>query len=189
MTINKEIVVLDRDGVINHDSDDYIKSADEWLPIPGSIEAIASLAQAKISVAVATNQSGIGRGLYDEYALAQMHDKMLALVEAAGGSIAAVCYCPHLPDDHCQCRKPATGLLEQIQEHLQISLQGALFVGDSLKDIRAAIAFDMIPVLVRTGKGAETEALLEQESLSISVPVFDSLQAVIAHYFPETDRG
>ena len=151
------IIVLDRDGVINDDSDAYIKSPEEWQPIVGSIEAIASLYRSGVQVAVATNQSGLGRGLFDAEQLAQMHGKMHTLVEAQGGSIAAVCYCPHLPEENCRCRKPGVGLLEQIQLQLVTPLAGSFFIGDSAKDLEAAVAFNMRPVLVRTGKGAKTE--------------------------------
>lgn len=153
----RSIVVLDRDGVINQDSDAYIKSAEEWQPLPGSIDAIARLSKAGHLVAVASNQSGLGRGLFDEYALAQMHGKMHALVEDAGGNIAMVCFCPHQPGEGCLCRKPATGMLEQIQEQLHIPLAGHFFIGDSEKDLVCAANFGMRPVLVRTGKGATTE--------------------------------
>ncbi len=181
------IIVLDRDGVINHDSDDYIKSADEWLPVPGSIEAIASLSQAGYRVAVATNQSGLARGLFDEYALARMHSKMLCLVEEAGGQIEAVCYCPHAPEENCDCRKPGTGLLEQIQNELSAPLSGSVMVGDSLKDLQAALAFGMQPVLVRTGKGMATELRLGE--LESTVPVFDSLTDFVQAHLSSAHSG
>lgn len=173
MSSPANIIVLDRDGVINHDSKDYIKTVDEWRPIPGSIEAIASLCKAGYRIAVATNQSGIGRGYYDEIALAQMHGKMRDLLEEAGGCLHTVCYCPHAPNENCNCRKPATGLLEQIGAELNDSLDGCVFIGDSLKDMQAAIAFRMRPVLVRTGNGVQTEKQLHQ--LSSDVLVYDSL--------------
>lgn len=178
MSSPANIIVLDRDGVINHDSKDYIKTVEEWRPIPGSIEAIATLSNAGFKVAVATNQSGIGRGLYDEIALAQMHGKMRDLVEDAGGALHAVCYCPHAPDDNCACRKPATGMLEQIAGELNDTLDQCFFVGDSLKDIQAAIAFNMSPVLVRTGNGENTESQLDQ--LPTEVRVYDSLSDAAA---------
>lgn len=185
MSSTSNIIVLDRDGVINLDSDDYVKNPDEWIPVPGSIDAIARLASAGVSVAVATNQSGLGRGYFDEYALAQMHNKMHELVESAGGSIAAVCYCPHTPEQQCACRKPGTGLLEQIEEQLGQPLTGSVFVGDSLKDIQAARAYHMQPVLVRTGKGSVTEQQLTEQS--DSVPVFDSLADVVENYYFNRD--
>lgn len=163
------IIVLDRDGVINEDSDSYIKTAEEWQPIDGSITAIARLSQAGFRVAIATNQSGLGRGLFDETALAQMHEKMHELVESEGGIISAICFCPHLPGDGCSCRKPGVGLLEQIQQQLETPLAGSYFIGDSEKDLRAAIGFDMIPVLVRTGKGANTETAVADQITELSV--------------------
>ncbi|MEY3659523.1 MAG: D-glycero-beta-D-manno-heptose 1,7-bisphosphate 7-phosphatase [Pseudomonadota bacterium] len=149
-----KLVILDRDGVINADADDYIKSADEWIPLPGSIDAIAALSRAGYLIAVATNQSGIARGFFDEYALAQMHDKLCGLVEAAGGHIAVICYCPHHPDADCGCRKPKTGLLQQIAAELGEDVRGAWLVGDHEKDVRMALAAGCRPLLVRSGKGA-----------------------------------
>ena len=185
MVSASNIIVLDRDGVINRDSDDYIKSAEQWTPLPGSIEAIARLSSAGVKVAVATNQSGIGRGLFDEAALTQMHNKLRGLVADAGGSIAAICHCPHRPDEGCECRKPATGLLEQIEEQLGQPLVGCVFVGDTIKDVQAALAYRMQPVLVRTGKGAAAEK--ELASLAEKVPVFDSLADVVASYYFNRD--
>ncbi|HWK52866.1 MAG TPA: D-glycero-beta-D-manno-heptose 1,7-bisphosphate 7-phosphatase [Hyphomicrobiales bacterium] len=155
------LVILDRDGVINEDSDDYIRSIDDWRPIPGSIEAIAQLSRAGFKVAVATNQSGIGRGYFDEYALAQMHELMHTLVEAAGGRIDALAYCPHLPTDDCTCRKPRPGLLDQLSEALQLPLAGAWLVGDTAKDMEVALSRQCRPILVLSGKGARTAATLD----------------------------
>jgi D-glycero-D-manno-heptose 1,7-bisphosphate phosphatase len=171
------IIVLDRDGVINEDSDDYIKSPDEWLPVSGSIEAICRLSRAGFRIAVATNQSGLARGYFDEYCLARIHQKMLSMVEAGGGSIDTICYCPHLPDSGCRCRKPATGLLEQIAEEFQQTLSGATMVGDSIKDLQAARSFGLSPVLVRSGKGRKSEQELDQ--LDFPVAVFDDLSAYV----------
>lgn len=154
-----KLVILDRDGVINHDSDDYIKSLDEWLPYPGSIDAIARLSQAGWAVAVATNQSGIARGYYDEATLASMHEELTRLVTSAGGRIAHIAYCPHGPDDGCDCRKPRPGLLEQIRQALGLTtLVGSWMVGDSLRDLQAGQPMGCHSVLVRTGKGERTEA-------------------------------
>ena len=169
-----KIIVLDRDGVINRDSDDYIKSAEELVPINGSIEAIAKLSNAGFTVTVATNQSGLARGLFDEEKLSEMHHLLCSMVEAAGGSIDGIFYCPHHPDDGCACRKPKTGLLEQIEREFGCRLKGCYFVGDSLKDIQAARAFECQPILVRTGKGQITEQALLQEGVN-DVRVFDSL--------------
>ncbi|ALP52093.1 hypothetical protein Tel_02460 [Candidatus Tenderia electrophaga] len=151
-----KLIILDRDGVINEDSDDYIKSVDEWRPIPGSIEAIAKLSMNDYRVLVATNQSGIARGLFDLDTLAQMHDKMHQLVGAAGGSVEAVFFCPHGPDDGCDCRKPKPGMLRDIGDRLRVELNGVAAVGDSLRDLQAAEAVGARPVLVRTGKGQRT---------------------------------
>lgn len=151
-----KLIILDRDGVINEDSDDYIKSADEWVPIPGSIEAIAALSKAGYTIAVATNQSGISRHLFDEFDLAAMHQKMCAMVEEQGGEVSGVFFCPHGPDDGCECRKPGIGLLKQIENEFGTSVAGAPFVGDSAKDLLAAKLAGCQPVLVLTGKGAAT---------------------------------
>lgn len=174
-----KIVVLDRDGVINHDSDDYIKSAEEFLPIEGSIEAIANLTRAGFKVVVASNQSGIARKYFDEETLAEIHHKMCSLVESAGGLIEGIFYCPHLPNENCDCRKPKTGLLQQIEHEFSCGLAGSYFVGDSYKDVQAALAFHCKPVLVRTGKGIVTENTISQEP-SLNVPVFDNLAAVVS---------
>jgi len=153
-----KLIILDRDGVINEDSDDYIKSWEEWIPIPGSIEAIAALSKAGYTIAVATNQSGISRRLFDEFDLAAMHQKMCELVEGQGGEIAGVFFCPHGPDDGCECRKPGIGLLKQIESEFGTSVTGAPFVGDSGKDLLAAKLAGCLPVLVLTGKGAATRS-------------------------------
>ncbi|WP_394426115.1 D-glycero-beta-D-manno-heptose 1,7-bisphosphate 7-phosphatase [Vreelandella stevensii] len=153
------LVILDRDGVINHDSDNYIKSLAEWVPYPASITAIARLSQAGFTVAVATNQSGIARGYYDEATLAAMHHHMSTLVEAEGGQIAHIAYCPHGPQDDCTCRKPLPGLLTQIQQALGLDhLGGSWMVGDSLRDLQAGEAVGCQSVLVKTGKGERTLA-------------------------------
>lgn len=155
----EKLVILDRDGVINHDSDAYIKSLDEWVPYPSSITSIGRLSHAGFTVVVATNQSGIARGYYDEATLQNMHDRLIALVEKEGGHIAHIAYCPHGPNDNCQCRKPLPGMLHQIQRHLGLtSLKGSWMVGDSLRDLQAGETVGCRTVLVRTGKGANTEA-------------------------------
>ncbi|AMO54283.1 hypothetical protein GZ77_22150 [Endozoicomonas montiporae] len=172
------LIILDRDGVINEDSDDYIRSVDEWIPVPGSIEAIARMSKAGFTIAVATNQSGIGRGYYPLSELFAMHDKMNRLVQAQGGHIACIKYCPHTPDEGCQCRKPETGLVEQIELDLNLSASGAWFVGDSLKDLQCAERKHCQPVLVKTGKGKRT--LAKGEELD-DVPVFESLAEFADH--------
>ena len=172
-------IVLDRDGVINEDSDDYIKTADEWIPIEGSLEAIATLTARGYRLAVATNQSGLARGLFDEYALANIHQKLLASVEDKGGLIEGIFFCPHGPDESCSCRKPGTGLLTRIEQELGVSLAGQAFVGDSLTDLHAAQSFNMRAVLVRTGKGAETERQL-QSLTEQKVEIFDCLAEFVS---------
>ncbi len=171
-----KLIILDRDGVINEDSDNYIKSADEWLPIPGSIEAIVRLNKAGYTIAVATNQAGIARGLFSHFALDAMHEKMLRLVKDAGGKIETIVYCPHHPDDYCNCRKPQPGLIHQIEKILDTPAKGAWFVGDSLKDLQAAKTCECKPALVLTGKGKSTFLSLgDHESLQ-PVSVYSSLK-------------
>lgn len=177
---DNRLIILDRDGVINQDSADYIKDADQWLPLEGSIEAIATLTRAGFSIAVATNQSGLARGLYDEDALQRMHDKLRTLVSAAGGNIDIIAVCPHGPNDGCDCRKPSPGLLLQIADYWQQNLGGVPFIGDSLRDLEAAAAAGAEPVLVRTGNGAETERALPERFHNIAV--FDDLAAAAAHF-------
>ena len=151
-----KLIILDRDGVINYDSDAYIKTVDEWQPLPGAIAAIARLYHAGWTVAVATNQSGLARGYYDEAGLDAMHDKLRALLAAEGAQIGLIAHCPHGPDDGCDCRKPEPGLLRQIAGHYGADLAGVWFVGDSLRDLQAAVAVGAQPVLVKTGKGEST---------------------------------
>lgn len=151
-----KLIILDRDGVINEDSDNYIRSADEWIPIPGSIEAIALLSRAGYAIAVATNQSGIGRNYYGLAELDAMHDKMNRLVNDMGGLIQVVVFCPHTPEDGCDCRKPQPGLVRQIEMTLNTSAKGAWLVGDTTRDIDVARTAGCKPVLVKTGKGHRT---------------------------------
>ena len=151
-----KLIILDRDGVINHDSASYIKSPDEWKPIAGSLEAIALLNQAGYRVLVATNQSGIGRGLFDMATLNAIHDKMHRALGAVGGHIDGIFYCPHAQDAGCNCRKPKTGLLEEIARRFSASLEGVPLIGDSLRDLQAAASVGAQPVLVLTGKGKAT---------------------------------
>ncbi|MNQ24676.1 D-glycero-beta-D-manno-heptose-1,7-bisphosphate 7-phosphatase [compost metagenome] len=180
-----KLLILDRDGVINEDSDAYIKSVAEWIPIPGSIEAIARLNQAGWTVAVATNQSGLARGYYDEATLAAMHARLRQLVAEQGGQLGLIVHCPHGPDEGCDCRKPLPGLLQQIAAHYRVELAGLWFVGDSPGDIAAARAVGCQPVLVLSGKGERTQA----KGLPQGVLVFDDLAAVAAHLLAvEADR-
>lgn len=170
------LLILDRDGVINEDSPDYVRSVDQWLPLPGSIEAIAALSRAGFEVVVASNQSGLARGYFSLDELEGMHEKMAGLVEAAGGRLGGVFYCPHHPDDDCDCRKPRTGLLEAIEREYGLSVSGCYFVGDSVKDVECALAKGAIPLLVLTGNGRSASADLL--SRGIAARVFDDLAAV-----------
>ena len=151
-----KLIVLDRDGVINHDSAQFIKSPDEWRPIPGSLEAIARLSHAGFRVVIATNQSGIGRGLFDMATLNTIHEKMHKALALAGGRIDALFYCPHTADAQCGCRKPKTGMLQEIGVRFGIDMTGVPCVGDSLRDLHAADAVGAQPMLVLTGKGERT---------------------------------
>ena len=171
-----KLVILDRDGVINFDSAQFIKSPDEWKPIPGSLEAIARLKQNGYRIVVATNQSGVGRGLFDMDTLNQIHAKMHKAVVAVGGQIDAIFYCPHSADSNCTCRKPKPGMLEQIAAHYGMALAGLWFVGDSLGDLQAALAVDCQPVLVKTGKGERTLG----KPLPAGTLIFEDLAAVAA---------
>jgi len=172
--MNSPLIILDRDGVINHDSDEYIKSEDEWFPLAGSIDAISELSKSGFRVCVATNQSGLGRGLFDEFTLARMHELMISLVEEKGGSISGIFFCPHRPDEGCECRKPKPGLLNQIEEQFSCSVAGSWFVGDTEKDIDVALAKGCKPILVLTGKGTLTQSSMDPAILA-KVPVFDDL--------------
>ena len=165
-------VVLDRDGVINQDSDDYVKSVDEWIEIEGSTAAIAKLQAQGFGVAVVTNQSGVGRGYYDIAELDAMHAKLNKLVSTAGGKpMEHIFYCPHSPEANCDCRKPLPGLLDQLVAKTGANLSSGYVVGDSLRDLEAGIARRMQPVLVRTGKGKLTEG----KPLPAGTQVFDNL--------------
>ena len=177
-----KIIILDRDGVINADNADYIKCATEWLPLPGSIEAICTLCQQGYSVYVATNQSGIGRGLFSLGDYQAINDKMINTVNAGGGKIAGVFYCPHTPDDNCGCRKPKPGLFRQIAAHAGQSIEGVAAIGDSRRDLEASAAAGCRPILIRTGNGRNTEAGLLKTPLDSagSIPVFDDLTAAVA---------
>jgi len=152
-----KLIVLDRDGVINRDSDQFIKSPDEWEPLPGSLEAIARLTQHGFRIVVATNQSGIGRGLFDMATLNAIHNKMHKMVNQAGGRIEAVFYCPDTDASASPCRKPQPGMFHAIAERFNMSLQGVRAVGDSLRDLQAAAAVGARPILELTGKGQKTE--------------------------------
>lgn len=172
-----KLVILDRDGVINEDSDSYIKSPDEWIAIPGSLEAIARLNQAGVKVTVATNQSGIARKYYDINTLELIHKKMERSLNDVGGHIDKIFFCPHGPDDNCDCRKPKAGLMHQIANYFHCNLNAVYVIGDSLRDIQAAQAVGAQGILVKTGKGLQTLAShpLKLEGLLI----FDDLSQAI----------
>ena len=172
-----KLIILDRDGVINFDSDQFIKNPEEWKPIPGSLEAIARLNQAGYRVVVATNQSGIGRGLFDMPMLNAIHDKMHKACALVGARIDAVFFCPHTAESHCHCRKPDTGMLEEIAERYNIDLAGMPTVGDSLRDLQSSATMGALPFLVLTGKGSKTKAA---GSLPQGTLVFTDLAAVAA---------
>ncbi|MGZ5015254.1 MAG: D-glycero-beta-D-manno-heptose 1,7-bisphosphate 7-phosphatase [Methylobacter sp.] len=170
-------VLLDRDGVINHDSDDFIKSPEQWLPIEGSLEAIALLNEHGYKVVVITNQSGLARGLLDAATLEKIHEKMQRMVAEKGGKIDAIYFCPHGPDDDCSCRKPKPGLIETFAADNHVNLSDIAFIGDSLRDLQAAQAAGASPILVKTGKGRKT--LIENPNLDI--PVFENLYDAAKH--------
>ena len=170
--MTRRLVVLDRDGVINEERLDYIRSPDEWQPLPGSLAAIARLCHAGLAVAVATNQSGVGRGLMSRSDLDSVHRKMREKVREAGGELSGVFFCPHAPGEGCRCRKPLPGLLEQIEAALGLPVAGSYMVGDSLTDLQAAAAAGALPALVRTGFGSATE---RQLPANMDAPVFDDL--------------
>lgn len=178
----KKLVILDRDGVINRDSDEYIKTVDEWVPIDGSIEAIAQLKQAGFTVAIASNQSGIGRGFFDVDTLSAMHNYLAELLAAHDVAIDCIAYCPHLPEDQCRCRKPGTGLFETIADTLHIELTGAIAIGDSLRDLQAGVAMGCLPVLVLSGKGQKTfDAAMadKNKALPDGTQVYDDLASAV----------
>jgi D-glycero-D-manno-heptose 1,7-bisphosphate phosphatase len=164
-------VLLDRDGVINHDSDEFIKSPEQWLPIEGSLEAIALLNEHGYKVVVITNQSGLARGLLDAETLEKIHAKMQRMAAEKGGKIDAIYFCPHGPDDSCDCRKPKPGLLKAFADDNHVNLSGIAFIGDSLRDLQAAQAAGASPILVKTGKGRKTLT----ENPNLDIPVFENL--------------
>lgn len=178
MFINK-LIILDRDGVINKDSDLYIKSTHEWLPISGSIEAIAELTKAGYLIGIATNQSGLARGLFSEKALSAIHKKMTRLVENSGGKIDLLKFCPHHPNDNCICRKPKPEMLKIILRELNTLPENSWFIGDTIEDIQAGLAAGCKTALVKTGKGIRT--LSKEERAINTTPVFNDLSAFCKH--------
>ena len=180
-----KLVILDRDGVINQDSDDYVKSPEEFVIIPGSAEAIARLNQAGYRVAVATNQSGIARDYFDVDVLNRMHSKLRRELDKVGGEIDLIAFCPHGPDDACACRKPEAGLLKEIGERMGVDLNGVPAIGDSLRDLQAARTVGARPILVKTGKGERTLTHANEGDLH-DVAVFDDLAAAVTAILEES---
>lgn len=176
-----KLVILDRDGTINADSDQHIKSPSEWKPLPGSLEAIARLSQGGWRIVVATNQSGIARGLFDMSTLNAIHAEMHRAVNQAGGRIDAVFFCPHAADSNCECRKPRPGMLKEIASRMDVDLEGVPVVGDSLRDLEAAAAVGAKPFLVLTGKGQKTH---EAGGLPAATEVHPDLAAIAARLAP-----
>jgi D-glycero-D-manno-heptose 1,7-bisphosphate phosphatase len=191
-----KLIILDRDGVINHDSPEYIKSVEEWIPINGSIDAIARLHKSGFIVVVATNQSGLARGKYDLDDLEAMHEKLTRLVEEQGAELGAIFYCPHHPDDKCKCRKPMPGMVDAIEAEFNISAEGYYFIGDSLRDLQAAVTKGCKPILVKTGNGKKTLSQLADVTLQTDAPnitpdqvhVFENLAAA-ADFIIANDSG
>ena len=179
-------VLLDRDGVINFDSPDYILSPDQWLPIPGSLEAIAALTRAGIPTAIVSNQSALGRGMFDTATMQAIHARMIAAIEAAGGRIAHTAYCPHAPEDGCDCRKPRPGLIVEALAALGIDAGDALMIGDSARDVEAAVAVGVRPVLVQSGYGDAEAILAKARRLVPDIAVYDDLAAAVDALLQET---
>src|SRR5688572_15598394 len=171
-----KLVILDRDGVINQDSDAFIKAPDEWRPLPGSLEAIARLNHAGYQVILATNQSGVGRGLFEVSTLNAIHDRMHRALAHMGGRIDAIFFCPHSQEANCSCRKPRAGLLEEIARRFNVDLKGVPSIGDALRDLQASAAVGAAPILVLTGKGAKTEA---EGGLPAGTQVYPDLAAAV----------
>ncbi len=183
------LIILDRDGVINKDSDDFIKSPQAFVPLPGSLEAIARLNAAGYCVVVATNQSGIARGLFDLQTLNAIHHKLEKLLATVGGHLDGIFYCPHAPDAGCDCRKPKPGLLQQIGRKFETELTGVPVIGDSLRDLQSALAVAAAPILVRTGKGEHSLTQLAEEPGLEQVPVFKDLAAAVDALLTEKPTG
>jgi D-glycero-D-manno-heptose 1,7-bisphosphate phosphatase len=171
-----KLILLDRDGVINFDSEEYIRSEEEWRAIPGSLQAIGRLCRAGWRVVIISNQSGLSLGKFTVEQLNAIHQKMIAHLSQYGGAIDAIFFCPHGPDDGCDCRKPKPGLFLDVSRRLRVPLDGVKYVGDKLNDVKAARAAGASPVIVRTGYGAKT---IESGELPQDVPVYDDLSAVV----------
>ena len=179
-------IILDRDGVINQDSDEFIKSPDEWIPISGSLEAISRLSRAGYRIFVATNQSGIARGLFDIETLNAIHQKMLQEIQHRGGTVDAILFCPHGPDDHCDCRKPSPGLYLDIARRTGTSLDDVPVIGDSLRDLLAAEAVGARPILVKTGKGQRTLSTHADQVNQMSV--YDDLTSAVDRLLKDSEQ-
>lgn len=176
-----KLVILDRDGVINRDSDQFIKNPDEWKPIPGSLEAIAKLNHSGYRVVVASNQSGIGRGLFDMAALNAINDKMYRALGLFGGRIDALFYCPHSAESDCECRKPKAGMFLDIAQRFNVSLSGVPSVGDSQRDLQAASTAGAQPILVLTGKGKKTKAAGDlPEGTQVYADLAEAVRRIVA---------
>ncbi len=184
MANTDRLIVLDRDGVINHDSENYIKTPQEWQPLPGSLDAIAALSTAGFRIVVVSNQSGISRGLLSETVLDEIHRKMMAAVAAAGGAIAGIYYCPHAPDDDCDCRKPRPGLLTRIKNDFGVSLAGVPVIGDKVTDIELARRVGARPILVLTGYGQATLAALHDTEIETFADLASAASALLAERDP-----
>jgi D-glycero-D-manno-heptose 1,7-bisphosphate phosphatase len=179
-----KLVILDRDGVINQDSANFIKNPNEWIALPGSLEAIALLNQSGFRIAIATNQSGIARGLFDMAMLNSINDKMYRALAQIGGRIDAMFYCPHAADDNCHCRKPKTGMIEDIGRRFSVDLREVFAVGDSLRDLQAFHDAGCKPILVRSGKGEET---LADGNLPPNTLIFADLNEATQHIITEAE--
>ncbi|PUA27765.1 MAG: D-glycero-beta-D-manno-heptose-1,7-bisphosphate 7-phosphatase [Cellvibrio sp. 79] len=187
-----KLIILDRDGVINHDREDFVKSAAECVPIEGSIEAIARLNKAGFTVVIATNQSGLAKEKFDLEDLEAMHEKITGLVEEQGGEIGAIFYCPHRDEDNCKCRKPKPGLLDAIEAEFNTSVESCYFVGDSLRDLQAGLQKGCKPILVKTGNGKTTFAKLAEPDNEIlitldQIHVVDNLAAAADFVIANTE--
>lgn len=178
------LVILDRDGVINQDSDDHIRTPEQWVPIPGSLEAIARLCRAEYRVVIITNQSGVGRRFYTLDMMNKINVRMFELMRRKGGEVDALLFCPHVPDAGCECRKPKPGMFHELARRLKVNLSGIPAVGDSMRDLEAAAAAGATPVLVRTGNGGETLEAMRQDTDSrfADVAVYDDLAAFVDHH-------
>lgn len=177
------LFILDRDGVLNFESAAYIKTPDEWIPIPGSIEAVARLSKAGNKIVIATNQAGVGRGLFTLSTLEKIHHKMISLIESRGGKIEKIYFCPHVPADNCDCRKPKPGMLLQIQKDFNLKSTEMIFIGDSDRDYQAAKAVGCEFILVKTGNGEEAEKTIKD------VKMFDDLASAVVQLSGVENKG